>query len=560
MDVATFIRHWQSEDDVSYRFDVRDWIQKSYSNPLSFWEDLASLYPIEPPSQTVPLQKYDFYADCILRHLGKKNIALKVIHSKTEADAWTYEQIHGFVNAQAPLWKLKAGQSVALVLPPGLPFLVGLLTALRLGLVISILPFNDRFFPPSQLQPALEQLKPALVVTTPEVELDFKGQILSLDLSLQKQSSTPPPTHAYLPNEIVLQHFNPFAEEKMSPLEAMRCYLIPLRDALIALQLTTSTTWARPLSSLFREEPCCTLMALLAGSTLVHVADNVLLSQPDILKDEPIDILGICPLLQNLWMKHPSLPVSKLKLWYRNPLCGTDQNWKAFHQLNKLQKIPCCQLLIDKERGGITLFSQPKPLQVSFLHPSLGMSWSLLKINRSGDKALGGFGLFHIEPDSGQPDPFIISQVGDEWTLSATTVPLREGYPFPLKIIEEKVKALPFALTCMVVTEPHPHHYHNRQFVLLVFVSPKERLSLAQKQEDWNQKILHLIQTEVGTAFVPEQIQFYSLYPKMKNQQIDRNSVEMQAQNGSLFLKQNRSVYHTLNLLRQLIYETLATK
>lgn len=557
MDVATFIRKWQSEDDINYRFDIRQWMQKSYTDPLPFWEDLASHYPTESTSQTILLEKYDFYADCILRHQGKNNLALKIIHSKSEIETWTYEQIHALVEAQTSAWKVEAGKSVVLIVPQGLPFLIGLMTALRLGLVISILPYDDRFFPKSQLLQALDLLKPDLIVTIPEMQSGLPGNILELDLSLEKKSSSPPETHAYLSNAIVCKHFNPYADVKITLLEAMRCYLIPLRDALLALSLKPSTTWARPLSSPFRDEPCCTLMALLAGSTIVHVLDNTLLADPTLLKDEPIDVLGVCPLLQELWIKNPGLPSGSLKLWYRDPLCGTDQNWKAFNELNRLQKIPCCQLLIDKERGGITLFSQPKPWQISFLHPSLGMSWSLLKLNQSGEKAVGGFGLFHLEPENGNKDPLIIAQVGDEWTICGTTVPLREGCPYPLQAVEEKVKTLDFVHHCMIVAEPHPQHFHNRQFVLLIFVSPLERLAIEQKQAEWNQKIQQILQTEIGEAFQPDQIQFYSLYPKMKNQDIDRNWIETQYQQGSLFLKQHRPLYHSLNLLKQSIYETI---
>jgi len=561
IDVETFARRWGSQADLTDRFDVRGWMEKSYTDPLSFWEELVALYPLEPSSQTIPFEKYDFYADCILRHVGKNQCALKVIQEGGETESWTYDQLHALVGIQASLWKLKAGQTVALILPQGLPFLIGLMTALRLGLVVSILPINDRFFPESRFLEALEALKPDLIVTASEMPLEDPWNILHLDLSLERQSSASVPSHAYLPNDPVQKHFNPYAKEKICLVEAIRSYLIPLRDSLIALNLKSSTTWARPLSSMSRDEPCCTLMALLAGATIIYASDDLLLANPGLLKEEPIELLGVSFPLQQLWIKNVGCPASGLKRWYRDPLCGNDHNWKAFNELNQLQKIPSAQLLIDKDRGGVTLLSQPKPLEIiSFMHPSPGTSWNLLKIQGTGDKAAGGFGLFQIEPATKNKDPLILSQIGDEWALSSTTAPLAEGVPYPIPEVEEKVKTLDFVLTCMLVTEPHPQHFLNRQFILLVFVSPKERLLLQQKKELWNQKIQDLIRTDIGEAFTPTDVQFYSFYPKMKSQEIDRHWIEIQYQNGSLFLKQNRSIYNLLNDLRQSIYENMAYK
>jgi hypothetical protein len=564
IDIEAFVRKWWSQADINYHFDLQEWMRRSYTDPLPFWEELAALYPIDPTSQTIPLQQYDFYADCILRHLGRNSCALKVIKAEGQAETWSYDQIHEMVDAQAFLWKtsgLEPGKTVALILPQGLPYVIGLMTALRLGLAVSILPLDDRFFPKSQLVQALEILNPNLIVTLPENKLDVSGKILELDLSLQKQTSSPIESYAYLPSDIVQKHYNPYAKEKISLLEAMRSYLIPLRDALLALHLKHSMTWARPLASMSREEPCSTLMALLAGATIVYVPDDLLLSNPEVLKNEPIDVLGVSPVLQELWIKNPGYPASKLKLWYRDPLWGNDHNWKAFNELNHLQKIPASQLLIIKERGGITLFSQPKPLEMtSFMHPSLGLSWSLRKINASGDLAVGGYGLFHIEPESENQDPLIISQVSDAWMISATTVPLTEGQPYPIQKVEEEVKTLDFIQTCMIVPERHPQHFLNRQFILLIFISPKERHTLQQKKDEWTHKIQHVIQTAVGKAFIPHQIVFYSFYPKMQNKEIDRNWIERQYQKGYLFLKQNRPIYHSLNLLKQSIYEIMAYK
>ena len=327
------------------------------------------------------------------------------------------------------------------MLPYGIHFIVGLMTALRLGLVISVLPLKDRFFSKMQLENGLKALHPDLVVSTGAVP-----ESLNLDLSLEKSSSSPLEPHAYKASEMAQILYG----EPITSIEATRSYLIPLRDGLIALNLKQSSCWAKPFSSMYHEEPSCTLMALLAGATIFYVSETHLHSNPKALENQAIDIMGVSHPLQQLWLKNPGCP--KLKFWYRNPLIGTDRNWKAFSEINNLEKIPASQLLIDIHKGGVTLASQPKTVEIpTFLHPSLGSPWKLLKAGRKGELSCEGFGLFHVEPENGTPQPLVISQISDEWCVSTTTFPLREGVPYPFEYVENAVKTLDLVQTCMVL-------------------------------------------------------------------------------------------------------------
>jgi hypothetical protein len=191
------------------------------------------------------------------------------------------------------------------------------------------------------------------------------------------------------------------------------------------------------------------------------------------------------------------------------------------------------------------------------MHPSLGTPWKLLKIGDKEAPSIEGFGLFHVEPKTKTEHYLILAQIGDEWTISSSTSPLGEGYPYPIEQVENAVKTLDFVQTCMVVAERHPQHYISKQFVLLVFVSPKERISIQQKTEIWSRQINDLIQVEMGTSFKPDKCLFFSLYPKLQKGELDRNLVENQYHSGALFYKQNSSIYRLLNLLKQNIYEKL---
>ncbi len=568
MNVEAFLKKWESADNLEYRAELREWMQNSYTDPQLFWSDLFScLEKRETPSNTVVFERYDFYADCILRHLGQGLIALKLIDPEGAAQAWSYDEIHAYVEAQLPHWTehygIKPGKTVALLLPFGIHFLVGLMTALRLGLVVSILPLQDRYMGNGQLGKAVALLAPDLIVTERAPEAASRKNVLELDLTLEMTTSPSDESHAYLAAEPVQKHFNPHGtkEESLTVIEATRSYLLPLRDAVISLNLKHSSCWARPFLSLYREEPCCTLMALLTGATLLHIADDHLRTHPKALENETVHILGVSlPLLQ-LWLKTPGCPASKLKLWYRSPLFGNDHSWRAFSELNHLTKVPAGQLLIDKEKGGITLFSQPKSEgTLTFMHPSLGSPWKLLKIDGKNALSTEGFGLFSVEPANKAERPLVLAQIGDEWSITTTLLPLREGYCYPAQLIEEKVKTLDFVQTCMAVPERHPQHFLSKQWMLLVFISPKEHHFVQQKTEEWTREINALIKSEAGEAFIPDQSLFFSMYPQQQKGEIDRASVENQYRSGTLFYKQNHPIYRLLNLLKQHVYENLAYK
>ncbi len=554
-----FIKHWWSGGSVEYRHDVREWMQASYLTPIPFWEGLFAYSTQELGStSTQLLEKYDFYADCVVRHLGHQNVALKVVSSSGDIQSWTYENIDDLVDIQIPLWRkesqLTPGKTVALVLPYGIEYFVALMTALRLGLVVSILPLRDRFFAHTHFASVLEHIKPDLVVTLADVLLTHQWDRIDIDLSHKKTTKSENGSHAYLAGEIVQKHCNPYSSHAVTLIEATRSYLIPIRDAMITLQLNRSTCWARPGLSMYLEEPFSTITACLAGATTLYVSDGEL----DALKKAAIDVLAVPSHLHFTWIQKPLAPASKLKLWYRSPLYGNDRSWRAFAELNQLQKTPTCQLLFDKERGGNILFSQPQPYDVlTFLHPNLGAPWKLQKLAGKGQESIEGFGLFSAEPKGSDPH-LILSQVGDAWCISGSMSELKEGEPYPKEMVEDTIKTLDFVQTCLIVAERHPQHYHNHQFVLLVFVAPKERSMIDKNKEEWTKKIVEKISQAVGEAFVPDHCQFYAMYPKLVEGMPHRKWIENQYRRGALFHKKDRSIYHTLHLIKQSIYETLA--
>src|SRR4030065_121019 len=112
MNVDSFIKEWWSGSSLDYRHEIREWMKDSYIQPISFWQDLFA----QSPKTSIIMEKYDFYSDCILTHVGK---GLKAFI--TGKVTWTYDQINQLIEIQSYVWKsqyneLAPGQTVALFL------------------------------------------------------------------------------------------------------------------------------------------------------------------------------------------------------------------------------------------------------------------------------------------------------------------------------------------------------------------------------------------------------------------------------------------------------------
>ena len=224
IDVEAFLKKWGSGANLDYRSELRDWMQRSYTNPQVFWSDLFSysLNDRDPDANTVVFVKYDFYSDCILRHLGHGLTALKVIDSTGASQVWTYDEIHEYVEAQVPYWTdnygLKPGKTAALLLPYGIHFIVALMTALRLGLIVSLMPLKDRYIGEGMLPLIADTLKPDVIIAESSEGASPHKNVLELNLKLENSRAPSLESYAYPAAEIVFRHCNPTGKKALQRL------------------------------------------------------------------------------------------------------------------------------------------------------------------------------------------------------------------------------------------------------------------------------------------------------------------------------------------------------
>src|SRR6478752_545508 len=127
-DVEKFISQWWSDLSSPLPFHWEEWIERSYVENENFWEAIFALHQKNKriPAQSHLGKYYDFYYDCILRHLQSNDLAYTQIE-KEKTESWTYRQLHHCVNFHVRKWSsynVQPGQFIALVISPGIEFTI----------------------------------------------------------------------------------------------------------------------------------------------------------------------------------------------------------------------------------------------------------------------------------------------------------------------------------------------------------------------------------------------------------------------------------------------------
>lgn len=558
----TFINKWWSALSSPLSLDIEEWIKKSYSSDDHFWKEvvLCRQEQLLPPSHSDFGRSYNFYHDCILRYIKTNNIAFSIVKENDYPENWTYEKIHHCVNYHVDKWLKhhpEPGQVIAIVGPPDLHFYIALLTAFRFGLKICYLPTNSPFLGRGQIVKFLAEVKPQLLAAqdpffsmegVPSVAFNEKG---SDDENHSPQSFAYPAAEQVLISVALQQQ----EELNLVHINSQTTYLHALRDALFTLNLFQHPYWAAPLSCPIRTEPCSTIMTLLCGVSRVYVSDDAVKNNPLILEDARINLLGLSAELQQLWNQGSGLPARSLKCCYRSPLDTAYQSWKSFIQLYRLEKTPTFEIIMDNSAGGAVFFSRPSLEPYNFHYkPTLGTSWHLSDFNRSGQETLTGFGIFESVQQSGKGN-FTATQVENNLMLTGIVEPSRLGVTFPIDQLEAAVSTLSFVEGCML------HHLlkaglmFSRYFVLLVFVDPLQAAISKSDIEHWTTEITKKITAELGSGYIPDKIEYFSLMPRKNILGIDRNWCANQFEAGLLVQKRAFPQYQMLGALKKLAQE-----
>lgn len=559
-----FINKWWVTQTPLLSVDVEEWMTKTYEEE-SFWKEVvfAEQEQLLPKSPTIFGKSYNFYQDCILRFVQSNAIAYSICLEKGQMDHWTYERIHHCVNFHVEKWSYHSpqpGQLMAIVAAPGIHFLISMLTALRLGMKVCYLPTNTPFLGKQQLTKVLEQLQPALIAAE-DSSYSFEGvpTITVNPKAIDEENHTPHsfayPADTEMLVTLSLQEQEPFS---LTSLDAHTTYLHFLRDGLFTFNLPLHPFWMEPLACPLKTEPFHTLTSLLFGINRLHVSDETIQKDPAVIQDTRVSLLGISSELQQLWTKVPAAPNRYLKSYYKSPFDLNFQSWKNFIQLNKLEKIPSFQVVMEGATGTCSLFSKPSlEIYQTYLKPTLGTSWRLNQPNGSNEVASNGFGIFTTHLFSNKKirrsSNFTASFIENQLMITGFVQPSRHNITVPVSEIEENVRQLPFVEECCIYPMLKTGDAFTRHFVLLMFVSPMQQEISERDTRPWTAEIYQKLKDKVGSGYLPDQIEYFPLLPKMGLLGIDRAWCVQQYDSGLLTHKKSIPFYQTLTVLKKLV-------
>jgi hypothetical protein len=521
-------------------------LEKSYREVDSFQEALLSFHTkrLQRPTTTLYQKQYDLYGDAISRHKFSTSLAVKVLDETHKVKSWTYEQLDLMVNDQLELWmarEIKKGDQIALILSPGITYLVAFLTALRLGLRIAYFPLESPYLSLEGIREKLEGISPLfVVVSSEEIGAEFPFPSLVIEHLSFKEKNPAEKQVFYAPDDLV------FSEGT-----AERVYFSALRDGELLFAAEPKEVWAAPLRNSLREEPYLTLTALLMGTTIFYIPDQLIRQSPTILQEISVDILGISGAFLDLCLEEKGFPNKKPRICYRHPLERSPGKWEAFSSECELKKIPFVKWMIDPQRGESLLFSFPTPDPRDFrLIPSLGSSWEL--VNEAGEENSEGFGRFKFEE---KETNFCLAPLEKGWVMTEVLKRERQGIEIPAQKIEEIVIELPFVQFASLLCLPRVYDPLDSQVVLIIFTHPALIEKVALQEEVWGKEIQTLIITRIGEGFIPDKIEYFPLYPKLKEGKVNQSWCFNQYRDGRLSKKKRLLVYHHLSMLKASIKE-----
>jgi hypothetical protein len=537
------------------------WLEKSYRSPLPFWQALKETHDstLSWPGKSIPFASYDFYHDIVVRNQRNTAPAFCWYDRLTGWQEISYSQLGVLVSRKESVWLrsgVQPGQKVCIVLPLEVKYLVSLLTALKLGLTVSSLPPQGTLF----LQNRLEALSPEFIATDEmyvSLLSTWKENILPEEIAAEHTGADSEHSHSYPSGSIVSLCFDPSSETPHVPVELTSdaAYLCPLRDGLIALGIRPGDVLAAPGLHFLETQPGLLLACLLNGGTYLHLEADDVSDNPELLREQPIRVLGVSRRLRDILLEKPVKLGKPLYYWFRNPAEPLDIDlWQSFIEISELENVYSGNVKYDAILGGCSLFSVKRQGQThAQVFPSAGVPWGLADPASGEVDSVVDYGAFSVVTPGGENGEStatgsIVAKSSRDWLFVGSRVSGRNGRTYPLAEILAAIGSLPHCSRSSIVAAPALGADLNPNFVLLLFIGGHSGVDQAAVRK----KILATIAREMGKEFFPDRIQFFPLYPRGDDEgNVDHHWCRDQYLTGSLFRKSREEMYRSLAQLRE---------
>ena len=549
---------------------LTEWLTASYAAPDAFCEALYAYVAGRRRNMKSRLGKaYDLYHDCLVANLGPRKTAL-VVRGTNALEEIAFESLHDRATALSAAWKregVEPGASVCLVLPFGAELVVALLAALRMGMVVSIVPP----LAPTFVKHRTATLAPDRIVTTERLRsvmgLPSEG---ALPLAGQTTAGAPP-SYSYQPDEPVLRLLSPFCEPDADPIEvtAAALHASIVRDGLLVYGLDGADVLSAPGFDFLQFQPHLLLSAFVSGAGFAELSVDDIAKDPKLLERAHVTVLGIDKELRELVIERGAdMLRASVRAWFRSLTEVLEvYRWDELRRIFEVTKLVGFNVVANAATGGVELFSPRMPAPWLRVYPVPARTFELTEVSTGVLPALDDAGIYTVvvdeEPLVGLPSVLLARrETGSQGSglpaggrpvgaaeaggyIFAGTIDLGfEGtydlgphaHVYPKREVAEVVGQHPAVRHATVVLVPG-RWINDARVVLIAFVEdtrgPDGRIALPVGAHELNERVAR----EMGERFLPERVEIFPLRPRFKEGALDEGWCRGQYLSGWLTKK-----------------------
>lgn len=559
----------------------REWLRESLVDPAGFAAALlrnAASLSHSPAKSQLGLA-FDMYHDAVGRHAsgpdaGRAAMSWLADDPEAPLQSISYAHLHAAAVVLSAKWREQgaaAGQVLCIIHPFGPELLLALCAALRIGLIVSVLPPLGADF----LNTRLRALRPAQIVTarryhgllrdfygeqeipitevllaeaelTPATAAATRVAAAELSSSIKERMSA---SHAYAPTEPMLALFSPQRDPCFVPVgvSASAVYLGALCDGLLLGIGHGDSVLAAPEHHLLQHQPTLLLLVLLHGGTFLHLAAEALSPEQAVAARLPaIDVLLVSAAVRDHVLRRPGRPLRGVRSWVCALTEATSTHlWQDFARRTDLDTAPAACWHYDAASSGCLLFSLRQRGGPSLIvYPSPGRPFMLSDPQDPRQAARGSNGI--LRPLPGACGLLLFEHAGG-YVYGGTRWPSRSGLSLSANEVEMVAGELPFVDGTALLPEPGD----QGGATLLVFIGPHMRTASRSVFQQIEHRVRDRLRTRLGPEFEPGNVQILAALPRRIEGRIDYDWCLNQFRQGLLIARSSDPV---LSLIDQLIF------
>ncbi len=566
--VALKIQDCLAQLETDGHVTVREipWLAESGRAPKPFWDSLlanaSTAGGLTVPLKSVALESYDFFSDAIKRHTPERAAFRWYDADEGRFETFTVGELDMLCGRRAKEWEgrgISSGQTVALMYFMGPDFVISLLTALKLGCIVTVIPPRYEL----AMKKLIESAAPDHFAIDP-IHLRYLGDAKekAIPVDLPPATESLDTSGVYTTNTPWAKLASPFAAKPFEavPVIADCGFLWALRDGMIAFGLKPNDVFFAPAVPLIPAQPTLLLATLLAGGVYVHADLEHLKKKPALLDAQWKHVI-VTREVRDLILDAGGKLGRGWKSWSRFVDEGGDsQRWGTFVTQACLEPSYTCNYLVDAASGGGIHCSVKRKLSKggwnSYVLPAPGTEWYLTTPNGKDIRTAGQIGRYTFKKpaeEAALPGLNLVRRDRAELQFLGPALPHRLGRTYPADEVLASVEAFPFVLEATIAPTPTGDAETPYQFTLAIFCGHELKEEMATQAGEWRNLVEGAIKRDLGAEALPDVIEFFPLYARRKEGLTDHDWVRAMYAAGSLHERARAEPFTLITHLRSLV-------